>query len=68
MGNTTLSDLMEVYHEEPSLEDFHADAAIQLWWKGCKTNRHPNQGFRMQYTARKTEELAQDDRTLAALV
>ena len=63
MGNTTLSDHMEVYHEGPSLEDFHADAAIQLWWEGCKTNRRPNQSFRKQYRARRTEELAQDDST-----
>ena len=63
MGNTTLSDLMEVYHEGPSLEDFYTDAAIQLWWEGFKTNRRPNQGFRKQYTARKTEESAQDDST-----
>ncbi len=63
MGNTTLSDIMEVYLQGPSLEDFHADAAIQLWWEGCKTNRRPNQRFRKQYRARETEELAQDDST-----
>ena len=63
MSNTTLSDLMEVYHEGPSLQDFHADAAIQLWWERCKTNCCPNQGFRKQYRARKTGELTQDDST-----
>ena len=49
MSNITLSDLMEVYHEGPSIQDFHADAAIQLWWERCKTNYCPNQGFRNQY-------------------
>ena len=63
MSNTTLSGLMEVYHEGPTLENFHTDAAIQLWWEGCKTNRRPNQGIRKQYRARKPGELAQDDST-----
>ena len=63
MSNTTLSDLMEVYHEGPSIQDFHADTAIQLWWERCQTNCCPNQGFREQYRARKTGELTQDDST-----
>ncbi len=28
MSNTTLSDLMEVYHEGPTLEDFHNAAVL----------------------------------------
>ena len=54
---------MEVYHEGPSLQDFHADDAIRLWWERCKTNCCPNQGFGKKYRARKTGELTQDDST-----
>ena len=36
MNNTTLSDLMEVYHEGPSIQDFNADDAIQLWWDDAR--------------------------------
>ena len=56
MSNTTLSDLMEVYHEGPSLQYFHAEATIQLLWEQCKTDCCPNQGCRKQYRARKTGE------------
>ena len=63
MSNTTLSDFMEVYHEGPSLQDFHAHTAIQLLWEGSKTNCCPNQDRRKQYRATKTGELTQDDST-----
>ena len=35
----TLSDLLDVKVEGPSLANFNPDHAISLWWNDCKTGR-----------------------------
>ena len=33
----TLNDLLEISVKGPSLPDFNADAAVELWWHDCNT-------------------------------
>ncbi len=42
LSGSTLDDLLEVKVEGPSLDNFSADAAIELWWKDS-TGRRVNQ-------------------------
>ena len=50
----TLSDLLEINMEGPSLSSFSADPAIALWWEDCKTTRRVNQAPRKEYQLRKS--------------
>lgn len=54
LHHATLSDLLEIQVEGPSLGNFSPKAAVEAWWKDCKTTRRPNQGPRKQYTPRNT--------------
>ena len=47
----TLDDLMEINVEGPSLDNFSADRAINLWWSD--RTRRPNQKPRKEYRKRK---------------
>lgn len=49
LNTDTLDDLLEVFVEGPSLRDFSADSAVDLWWKDSCTSRRPNQGPRKAY-------------------
>ena len=52
---STLNDLLEVNTEGPSLNDFSADAAVDLWWSDCLTGRRVNQKPRKEYCQRRKE-------------
>ena len=49
---STLCDLLELNIEGPSLSQFSADAAVDLWWTDCCTTRRVNQNPRKEYTRR----------------
>lgn len=53
----TLSDLLEIHSEGPSLEDFHADDAVELWWEAA--TRRPKQRHRRKYIC-KTRQCPSD--------
>ena len=46
---STLDDLIEIYVEGPTLENFCADGAIDLWLDDCSTSRRPHQSARKLY-------------------
>ena len=49
---STLDDLIEIYVEGPTLENFCADGAIDLWLDDCSTSRRPHQSARKLYRTR----------------
>jgi len=49
---STLDDLIEIYVEGPSLDNFCADHAIDLWLEDCPSSRRPNQSERKAYKVR----------------
>ena len=49
---STLDDLIEIYIEGPTLENFCADGAIDLWLDDCPTSRRPHQSTRKLYRPR----------------
>ena len=55
LESTTLSDLLEIQVEGPSLDGFSASDAISLWWKDCCTTRQVNQQPREEYKLRESE-------------
>ena len=61
LHTATLCDLMELNIEGPSLSDFSADPAVDLWWKECCTTRRVNQNPRKEYQPRTREELSDND-------
>ena len=46
----TLSDIMEIKVEGPSLNAFSPKQAVEAWWRDCKTSRRPNQSARKQFS------------------
>ena len=46
---STLNDLFEVNTEGPTLSNFSADAAVDLWWSDCSSGRRVNQKPRKEY-------------------
>ena len=50
---STLNDLLEVNTEGPSLTNFSADAAVDLWWIDCSSGRRVNQKRRKEYRRHK---------------
>ena len=50
---STLNDLLEVNTEGPTLSNFCADAAVNLWWSDCSSGRRVNQKPRKEYRKRK---------------
>ena len=46
---STLNDLLEVNTEGPTLSNFSADAAVDLWWSDCSSGRRINQKPRKEY-------------------
>ena len=50
----TLSDLLEIHVEGPTLHNFTPKHAVEAWWSSCKTSRRPNQSARKQYSSRST--------------
>lgn len=59
----TLSDLLDVKVEGPSLANLNTDHAISLWWSDCKTVRRVNQRPRKEYRARATVSTDSDSGT-----
>lgn len=53
LKDTTLSDLLEIQVEGPSLTDFCPKPAVEAWWHSSNTARRPNQRPRKQYASRK---------------
>ena len=60
---STLNDLLEVNTEGPTLKDFSADAAVDLWWTDCSSGRRVNQKPRKEYRrrARETSEHSESE-------
>lgn len=52
LNTSTLRDLLEIKVEGPSLSDFNAKHAVELWWKDCQTTRRVNQAPRKEYRPR----------------
>ena len=50
---STLDDLLEVNTEGPTLSNFSADAAVDLWWSDSSSGRRVNQKPRKEYRKRK---------------
>ena len=50
---STLNDLLEVNTEGPSLSNFLADSAVDLWWSDSSSGRRVNQKPRKEYRKRK---------------
>ena len=46
----TLSDIMEVKVEGPSLNAFSPKQAVETWCRDCKTSQKPNEGARKQFS------------------
>ena len=53
LQTSTLDDLMEINVERPTLENFSADHAGDLWWADCA--RRPNQGPRKECRPRQKD-------------
>ena len=58
---STLCDLLELNIEGPSLSQFSADAAVDLWWTDCCTTRRVNQNPRKEYTRRRGGTTSQSE-------
>lgn len=50
---STLNDLLEVNTEGPTLSNFSADSAVDLWWSDSSSGRRVNQKPRKEYRRRK---------------
>ena len=50
LQTSTLNDLLELYIEGPTLAEFSADSAIELWLSEC--TRRPQQSARKKYKSR----------------
>jgi len=63
---STLNDLLEVNTEGPTLKDFSADVAVDLWWTDCSSGRRVNQKPRKNYRrrARETSEHSESENEL----
>ena len=61
MQPVTLSDLLEIKVEGPSLANFSADQAVALWWEDCKTTRRVSQAPRKEYHPRKSSSETQTE-------
>ena len=61
LQNTTLCDLLEINLEGPELGEFSASAAIDMWWKECRTTRRINQNPRKEYRPREREDREEDE-------
>jgi len=67
LQTSTLNDLLEIYIEGPTLAEFSADSAIELWLSEC--TRRPQQSDRKKYKSREqtagssstTDELESDE-------
>ena len=53
---SSMNDVMEINTEGPSLGNFTADPAIELWWKDCSTTRRVEQRPRKKYRKRKVDK------------
>ena len=60
---STLNDLLEVNTEGPTLRDFSAEAAVDLWWTDCSSGRSVNQKPCKEYRrrARETSEHSESE-------
>ena len=61
---STLNDLLEVNTEGPTLSNFSADSAVDLWWSDSSSGRRVNQKPRKEYRRHKpssTETHASSD-------
>ena len=56
LGSSTLSDLLEVNAEGPTLANFSADSAVNLWWSDSSGHR-VNQKPRKEYRKSKVQHL-----------
>ena len=54
LHHSTLSDLLEIPVEGPSLSNFSPKQAVEAWWNSCNTACRPNQSSRKQYAPRKS--------------
>ena len=52
LNTDTLSDLLEIHVEGPSLQKFSPNEAVRLWWDDCCTSRRVNQAPRRPYKPR----------------
>ena len=52
----TLSDLLDIKEEGPSLTNFNAEKAVSMWWGACKTSRRDSQAPRKEYRPREKEQ------------
>jgi len=63
LNTSTLDDLLEIYIEGPSLENFCADEAIDLWMEDCSSSRRPHQSARKSYRPRKKSSAEASDQS-----
>ena len=56
LHNSTLCDLLEISIEGPDLSRFSACAAIDTWWKDCRTTRRVNQNPQKDYRPQRKED------------
>ena len=61
LHNTTLCDLLEISIEGPDLSEFSACAAIDMWWKECRTTRRVNQNPRKEYRPQEKEDREEEE-------
>ena len=58
---SSMNDVMEINTEGPSLGNFTADPAIELWWKDCSTACRVEQWPRKKYRKRKVDKSDQSN-------
>ena len=59
---STVDDLLEVNTEGPTLSNFSADAAVDLWWSDCSSGRRVSQNPRKEYKkSKQSSSTAPDD-------
>lgn len=61
LHNATLCDLLEINVEGPDLSEFSACAAIDMWWKECRTTRRVNQNPRKDYQPREKDNREENE-------
>ena len=62
LGSSTLSDLLVVNAEGPTLANFSADSAVNLWWSDSFSGRRVNQKPRKEYRkSKQSSALAASD-------
>ncbi len=59
LQSSTLSDLLEILVQGPSLQNFSPKQAVDLWWSDCKTTRRINQGPRKEYRPRRRQSISE---------